>query len=251
MAPFCLGRVLDLGVLIVLSWLCDLQALEIQNPGFNYMMTSISLRLIHKALGLKGLGGREYHFGSRSPVLYGRTGCQIVWCVVGREFCTLCEHMVLNLLQDTSLTVAIPWRPFRWGFIGDLVLGFTLTGSFLRSQAFFKSSFTTLSSLNVLYNPSSIPKRITPQASHLSFGPRVFVTWPSLTLSHTKLQFPELTSGTPTCQLLLPGSSFPPVYSLGQLLVRTQQPFVWATILNVLIFVRFSINRWPWAPVTS
>lgn len=92
MALFCLGRALDLGVLIVLSWLCDLQALEIQNQGFNYTMTSVSLRLIHKALGLKGLGGREYCFGSRSPVLYGRTGCQMVWCVVRKDFCALWAH---------------------------------------------------------------------------------------------------------------------------------------------------------------
>lgn len=36
MAPFCLGKGLDLGELITLCCLCDLQALEIQNQGFNY-----------------------------------------------------------------------------------------------------------------------------------------------------------------------------------------------------------------------
>lgn len=80
MASFCPGRALDLGVLIVLSGLCDLQALEIQNQGFNYTMTSVSLRLIPKALGLKGLGGRGLALGQE--VQSFMVGLAVRWCDV-------------------------------------------------------------------------------------------------------------------------------------------------------------------------
>lgn len=134
--PFCLGRVLVLGELIVLYWLCDLQALEIQNQGFNYKMTSISLRLIHKALGLKGLVGKEYCFGSRSSVLYVRLAVRLydVWWGKTAVF-SLSTWPWIYYRTHHSLW-AFPEDNLISGFIGDLVQGLILNGSLLRSQAF-------------------------------------------------------------------------------------------------------------------
>lgn len=66
----------------------------------------------------------------------------VIWCaVVKRDFCILCGHMVMNWLQDTSLSVAIPWRQTVSGLIGDLVQDFVLIGFLARSRAFSKLTF--------------------------------------------------------------------------------------------------------------
>lgn len=157
MTPFCFGKVLDLGELIVLYWVCDLQALEIQNQGFNYKVTSISLRLIHKALELKGLWGREYCLGSRSPVLYVRLAVRLYDVWRGKTSVFALSTWPWIYYRTHHSLWSFPKDKLISGFIGDVVQGLILSGSLLRSQAFLRPFFIPLSSANVLYKPISIP----------------------------------------------------------------------------------------------